>query len=56
MNGIKLLQEINEDNPIILICRSGKRSKMITNMIDKEFRVIICTQTGINSWINKKLM
>ena len=53
----KLLQEINEDNPIILICRSGKRSKMVANMIDKEFEVIIYNaQTGINSWINKKLI
>ena len=53
----KLQLEINEGDPIILICRSGKRSKIVANMIDKESDVIIYnSQSGINSWINKKLI
>jgi rhodanese-related sulfurtransferase len=53
----KLQLEINVSNPIILICRSGKRSKIIAKMMDKEFDIIIYNaQSGINSWINKKLI
>ncbi len=53
----KLQLEINESNPIILICRSGKRSKIVANMMDKEFDIIIYNaQSGINSWINKKFI
>ena len=53
----KLPIEINEDDPIILICRSGKRSKVVANMIDKKFNTIIYNaQNGINSWINKKFI
>ena len=53
----KLPLEINEDNPIILICRSGKRSKVVANMIDKKFNTIIYNaQSGINSWIGNKLL
>ena len=53
----KLPLEINEDNPIILICRSGKRSKVVANMIDEKFNTIIYNaQSGINSWIGNKLI
>ena len=53
----KLQLEINVSNPIILICRSGKRSKIIAKMMDKEFDIIIYNaQSGINSWINKKFI
>ena len=53
----KLQLKINEGDPIILICRSGKRSKIVANMMDKEFDIIIYNaQSGINSWINKKLI
>jgi len=37
----KLRLEIDEDVPIILICRSGKRSKIIAEMMDKKFDNII---------------
>ena len=53
----KLQQEINVTDPIILICRSGKRSKVVANMIDEKFNTIIYNaQSGINSWISKKLI
>ena len=53
----KLQLEINVTDPIILICRSGKRSKIIAKMMDKEFDIIIYNaQSGINSWINKKFI
>ena len=53
----KLQLEINEGDPIILICRSGKRSKIVANMMDKEFNSIIYNaESGINSWLNKKFI
>ena len=53
----KLQLEINVSDPIILICRSGKRSKVVANMIDEKFNTIIYNaQSGINSWINKKFI
>ena len=53
----KLQLEINATDPIILICRSGKRSKIVANMIDEKFNTIIYNaQSGINSWISKKLI
>ena len=53
----KLQLEINVTDPIILICRSGKRSKVVANMMDKEFNGIIYnSKSGINSWINKKFI
>ncbi len=53
----KLQLEISVTDPIILICRSGKRSKVVANMIDEKFNTIIYNaQTGINSWINKKFI
>ena len=53
----KLQLEINASDPIILICRSGKRSKVVANMIDEKFNTIIYNaQSGINSWISKKLI
>ena len=53
----KLQLEISVTDPIILICRSGKRSKVVANMIDEKFNTIIYnSQSGINSWINKKFI
>ena len=53
----KLQLKINVTDPIILICRSGYRSKIVANMIDEKFNTIIYnSQSGINSWISKKLI
>ena len=53
----KLQLETNATDQIILICRSGKRSKVVANMIDEKFNTIIYNaQSGINSWINKKFI
>ncbi|MDC3079011.1 rhodanese-like domain-containing protein [Pelagibacteraceae bacterium] len=53
----KLQLEINLTDPIILICRSGKRSKVVANIIDEKFNTIIYNaQSGINSWINNKFL
>lgn len=53
----KLQLKINVTDPIILICRSGYRSKIVANMMDKEFNTTIYNaQSGINSWISKKLI
>ena len=53
----KLLLEIDEGEPIILICRTGNRSRIIADMMDKEFdNVIYNAKRGIMSWINDKLI
>ena len=53
----KLLLEIDQSEPIILICRSGNRSRIIAEMMDKEFdNVIYNSKSGITSWINDKLI
>ena len=53
----KLQLEISVTDPIILICRSGKRSKIVANMIDEKFNSIIYNaQSGMNSWISKKFI
>ena len=53
----KLQEEINLTDPIILICRSGKRSKVVANMMNEEFNSIIYnSKSGINSWINKEFI
>ena len=53
----KLRLEIDEDVPIVLICRSGNRSRIIADMMDKEFdNVIYNAKRGITSWINEKLI
>ena len=53
----KLRLEIDESMPIILICRSGKRSKIIAQMMDENFdHVIYNAKKGIISWIDEKLI
>ena len=48
--------KINEEKPIILICRTGRRTKIIAEMMDKKLdNVIYNAQDGITSWINAKL-
>ena len=53
----KLLLEIDQGEPIILICRSGNRSRIIAELMDKEFDNVIYNATsGITSWINDQLI
>ena len=48
--------KINEEKPIILICRTGRRTKIIAEMMDKKLdNVIYNAQDGITSWIDAKL-
>ena len=49
--------EIDQSEPIILICRSGNRSRIIAEMMDKEFdNIIYNAKRGITSWIDEKLI
>ena len=53
----KLLLEVAEGEPLILICRSGNRSRIIAEMMDTKFdNVIYNAQRGITSWIDEKLI
>ena len=48
--------KINSDKPIILICRTGRRTRIIAEMMDKKFdNVIYNAKDGITSWIDAKL-
>ncbi len=53
----KLRLEIDEGKPIILICRTGRRTKIIAKMMNKKFdNVIYNAKNGITSWIDEKLI
>ena len=54
----KLRLEIDEGKPIILICRTGRRTKIIAKMMEiKKFdNVIYNAKNGITSWIDQKLI
>ena len=54
----KLLLEIDEGKPIILICRTGRRTAIISKMMEiKEYdNVIYNAKSGITSWIDEKLI
>ena len=54
----KLRLEIDESKPIILICRTGRRTKIIAKMMEiKKFdNVIYNAKSGITSWIDEKLI
>ena len=53
----KLRLEVDVDKPIILICRTGRRTKIIAEMMDKKFdKVIYNAKSGITSWIDEKLI
>ena len=54
----KLRLEIGEGKPIILICRTGRRTQIIAKMMEiKKFdNVIYNAKSGITSWIDEKLI
>ena len=54
----KLRLEIDEGKPIILICRTGRRTKIIAKMMEiKNFdNIIYNAKSGITSWINQNLI
>jgi rhodanese-related sulfurtransferase len=54
----KLRLEIDEGKPIILICRTGRRTQIIAKMMEiKKFdNVIYNAKSGITSWIDEKLI
>ena len=53
----QLRLKINEGEPIILICRTGRRTKIIAEMMNKKFdNVIYNAKDGITSWIDEKLI
>ena len=53
----ELFLKIDEGKPIILICRTGRRTTIIAKMMDKKFdNVIYNVKSGITSWIDEKLI
>ena len=54
----KLRLEIDEGKPIILICRTGRRTSIIAKMMEiKKFdNIIYNAKNGISSWIDEKLI
>ena len=54
----KLRLEIDEGKPIILICRTGRRTQIIAKMMEiKKFdNIIYNAKNGITSWIDEKLI
>ena len=53
----KLRLQVDLDKPIILICRTGRRTSIIAKMMDKKFdKVIYNAKGGITSWIDEKFI
>ncbi len=54
----KLRLEIDAGKPIILICRTGRRTSIIAKMMEiKKFdNIIYNAKSGITSWIDEKLI
>jgi len=52
----KLKKIVNEDEPVIIICRSGKRSGMVSKFLDEDanYSNVYNASGGILSWINSK--
>ena len=52
----KLSLKVEEGKPIILICRTGRRTKIIAEMMDRKLDFkIYNSKNGITSWIDAKL-
>ena len=52
----KLRLNITEEKPIILICRTGRRTQIIAEMMNrKSNNIIYNAKDGITSWISAKL-
>ena len=52
----KLSLKIDERKPIILICRTGRRTSLIAEMMEKKLDFkIYNSKNGITSWIDEKL-
>ena len=52
----KLINITKKDQPIILICRSGRRTKIVAEMINKKFDYeVYNAKYGIKSWIKSNL-
>ena len=51
----KLSLKIDERKPIILICRTGRRTRLIAEMMEKKLDFkIYNSKNGITSWIDEK--
>ena len=47
---------IDTNKPFVLICRSGRRTKIVSEMIDKKIdKLVYNASFGINSWLQSNL-
>jgi len=52
----KLIKITKKGQPIILICRSGRRTKIVAEMMNSKFNYVIYNaKYGIKSWIKSNL-
>jgi rhodanese-related sulfurtransferase len=52
----KLIKITEKDQPIILICRSGRRTKIVAEMMNRKFNYLVYNaEYGIQSWIKSNL-
>ena len=52
----KLINITKKDQPIILICRSGRRTKIVAEMMNKKLDYeVYNVKYGIKSWIKSNL-
>ena len=47
---------IDTNKPYVLICRSGRRTKIVSEIINKKIdKLVYNASSGINSWLQSKL-
>jgi len=52
----KLIKITKKDQPIILICRSGRRTKIVAEMMNRKYNYTVYNaKYGIKSWIKSNL-
>ena len=52
----KLKKIASNKDPVIIICRSGRRSRIVANFLDLKvhYKTVFHATNGIISWINVK--
>ena len=52
----QLKKIVNQDDPVIIICRSGKRSGIVSKFLDEQanYKNVYNASGGMVSWVNSK--
>ena len=53
---LELEKIVSKEDPVIIICRSGRRSRIVSNLLDQEanYSSVYHATNGMLSWIDSK--